>query len=168
MACICCSTGFTMYNPDPETRFIVGWVYLGFLGLILVLNVTVLSIDIVIGIIAYCKAKKERKRVEAENKLRNLKKLAQSTESADIIDAALSLSNKTSSKKKSIMTHLNVIEEDSEESESQSSSRSKGPASKRLRLKKEKLIGEKRHQSSQSHSSDQNSSSQVSSSSSES
>jgi len=76
MACICCSTGFSMYNPDPETRFVVGWIYLGFLGSILVLNVTVLSIDIVLGIIAYCKARKEKKRVEADKKLRNLKRLA--------------------------------------------------------------------------------------------
>ena len=45
-ACICFSLGFSTYNYAPETRFIMGWIYLGLLGLILVLNVTVLIIVI--------------------------------------------------------------------------------------------------------------------------
>ena len=53
--CICCSPGFSEYNYDPETRFIVGWFYLAFLGAILLLNITVMLIDIIAAAIAYCK-----------------------------------------------------------------------------------------------------------------
>ena len=47
-ACICCSPSFSEYNYEPETRFIMGWLYLGVMAAILLLNVTVMLIDIAV------------------------------------------------------------------------------------------------------------------------
>ena len=54
---ICCVyyLGFTEYNGDAEERFTLGWAFIGFFGLILALNVCIISYQIIKGIIDYCK-----------------------------------------------------------------------------------------------------------------
>ena len=47
-ACICCSIGFSEYNIDPETRFIIGWIYLGLLGAFLLPNVVIMVINMIV------------------------------------------------------------------------------------------------------------------------
>lgn len=67
-ACTCCSPGFSGYNYAPETRFVIGWFYLGLLAAILLLNVTVLIVDIIIKAIAWFKERKLKKKVDEEKK----------------------------------------------------------------------------------------------------
>ena len=101
-ACICCSLGFSNYNYAPETRFIMGWMYLGLLGLILVLNVTVMIIDITSKAIQFFRDRKAKKKVDEENKKRLEEQKNGGGIALDESDYQLAFGD-SSSKKKSIM-----------------------------------------------------------------
>ena len=61
LACCFYTVGFSEYNSDPRVKFSQGWFYLGFIAAILITNVTVLILDIVIGIRDFCRRRKLRK-----------------------------------------------------------------------------------------------------------
>ena len=61
LVCICVLMGFSEFNADAERRFELGWFYLAFIGLIIVINVAVLVYEIVKGIKTYCRNKKIQK-----------------------------------------------------------------------------------------------------------
>ena len=61
LACCFYTMGFTAYNADPRVRFTQGWLYLGLIAAILVANVTVLIIDVGIGVRDYCRKRKLQK-----------------------------------------------------------------------------------------------------------
>lgn len=89
----------------------MGWYYLGLLGVILLANVTVLIIDIILGIKNYCRQKQQRQKVEEEKKRRKLAE-GKGTLPADVSQSEVG----ATSKKKSIMANLPVVVEDSNES----------------------------------------------------
>lgn len=126
--CTICALGFTNYNVTPETRFIIGWVYLILLGLILLPNVVVMLYDIAKGIINYFKKRSENKKVEAEKKA-NLEQAKIQAREAEIWgqnDAGLELEswwNRVPRTKPSIIAHLQDIQEESESDKSLSSRR---------------------------------------------
>ena len=108
--CICSSLGFSKYNHSPDVRFMMGWYYLGLLGVILCANVTVLIIDIILAIKNHCRLKKQRQKVEEETKRRNLA-AGKATLPADVSQNEVG----ATSKKRSIMANLPVVIEDSNE-----------------------------------------------------
>jgi len=68
-ACVVYTFAFTNYTPDPDSRFQIGWFYLSFLSIILLVNVVVMVFDTVQGLILYCKRRKFNRRVQAMRKL---------------------------------------------------------------------------------------------------
>ena len=52
--CSLWSLAFSDYNVSPETRFVMGWFYLGLLGLILLPNLSLILYEIGKGIVSFC------------------------------------------------------------------------------------------------------------------
>lgn len=70
MTCCVCFLGFSLYNATPEVRFETGWVYTAFLGAILLTNVTVMIIEMCIGLIQKCRERIALKKFEKEREKR--------------------------------------------------------------------------------------------------
>ena len=62
LACCFYTMGFSQYNFSAEVRYKSGWVYLLFLGLIVLLNIVVLLTEVIRGAIAYCRRRKIEQR----------------------------------------------------------------------------------------------------------
>ena len=127
--CICFSLGFQQYNLTPEVSLAMGYFYIGILGLLLLINVTVITIDVILGIKNYCRQRKHRKRVEEEAKRRSEKSKVggEQLSASDVGNHEIG----STSKKPCIMSNLPVVEEDS--NESSQSSRSSEPSELRIK-----------------------------------
>ena len=74
LACCFYTMGFSQYNISAEIRYQSGWLYLVFIGLIVLLNVVVMLFEIIRGIILYCRRRKMQKRLKKvmQERLKNL------------------------------------------------------------------------------------------------
>ena len=123
---LCCcffALGFSEYNPDPEVRYRVGNSYLGLLAIILLTNVVVMIVEIVVGIVTYCKKRKQKKQVDEENK----RKLIEAAKLRvlriyDNLGSEPADKEKTASRKKNIMSELEVVSEHESSEEEDGSS----------------------------------------------
>ena len=64
LACSFYIMGFSQYNFSPEVRYRNGWIYLVFVGGILILNVVLMLYEIIKGIILYCKRRKIKNHIK--------------------------------------------------------------------------------------------------------
>eukprot|EP00353_Schmidingerella_taraikaensis_P013120 CAMPEP_0185573812 /NCGR_PEP_ID=MMETSP0434-20130131/5420_1 /TAXON_ID=626734 ORGANISM="Favella taraikaensis, Strain Fe Narragansett Bay" /NCGR_SAMPLE_ID=MMETSP0434 /ASSEMBLY_ACC=CAM_ASM_000379 /LENGTH=103 /DNA_ID=CAMNT_0028190161 /DNA_START=445 /DNA_END=756 /DNA_ORIENTATION=+ len=72
LTCAFLMLGFTAYTVQPETRYDNGWVYTGFLGAILAVNVFIMLFDVCISAKTALKRCKLRKQAEVAREKRQV------------------------------------------------------------------------------------------------